>query len=115
LVELLKTQQTELQNKQTEIQNLKQTIEEFTNVKLDFTKLNYNNHGADIIQTQSKKIQVLEGVIAKLKQQSNTNTNTVATNTPVDIEITVPTPKVIHPVSKAVPEVMVPIPTIEVR
>jgi hypothetical protein len=103
LVDMLKGQQTEIQNQQAEILKLKQIIEGVTKVKIDFTKLSYQDANTEIIETQCKKIQVLEGIIEKMKQSYHSNNNS-------NIQII---PNHLNPkINMATPEVMVPIPFI---
>jgi hypothetical protein len=106
LVDMLKGQQTEIQNQQAEVLKLKQIIDGVTKVKIDFTKLSYENANTEIIETQCKKIQVLEGIIEKLKQSNGSNSSNI------QIIQNNSTPKII---SIAMPEVMVPIPSIAVK
>jgi len=109
IVELLKKQQSEIQHYQAENLKMKQIIEGVTKVKIDFTKLSYQDANTEIIETQCKKIQVLEGIIEKMKQTyASGSASTSGSNNGSNIRII---PNNWSPKSTiATPEVMVPIP-----
>jgi len=115
LVDLLKGQQMEIQNQQAEIVKLKQIIDGVTKVKIDFTKISYQDANTEIIETQCKKIQVLEGIIEKMKQSYGSNSSNVSNSSNIQIIPNSSNNMINKIISIATPEVMVPIPSISVK